>query len=192
MLKVSNTEPKPLNLDKHSPLLRDFMVLEEGETLNSDSVRNPKKRQEALDLLEHIKVVYEKKCTPYIPDPNGKSWQVVPRKNGTYKHVYVETGTPAVLTAQFNSLVNQLFELLIEYFLPTRPTGDADMMQEIRCRLTEGKDSIDVNTCYNSTFCVHIMTVALNEYSLPMMMARLWKAFSQNYTNLVMSSLKYK
>ncbi len=173
MLKVSNKLPTAED-NSPRPTLIEFMALEEGETL--ESVRNPEKRKEALDLLEQMKAEWEAKCTPGTPDEN------------TYGQI--KCGTLPKTSARFNSMSNQLFQLLMDHFLPTRPPEDENMILEIR-RILDNEE-IDADTCYNSTFCCYVIRIALKDYHLPIETAKLWKTFTHNYCSLVMSALYWK
>ena len=148
MLKA--TMERPQGAGKHT-YLRDFMVLEEGETLSS--VRNPQKRGEALALLDRLKAEY---------DRHG-------------------------LSTRFNVIANKLYQLLLTHFLPTRPPEEREMVEEIG-RLLRYEGTVDLETCYNSTFCVHIIRKALKDYKLPMIRAKLWKPFATVYTGLVLAA----
>ncbi len=150
-----------------STYLRDFVVLEEGETLSS--IRKPEQRKRALKLLDKIKDEYENHCSK-------------PRLNCSWS-----TRQTTTLTPRFNSLTNWLFRLLMNEFLPTRPPEEREMVEEIG-RLLRYEDTIDIDTCYNSTFCVYVIRKALKDYKLPVIQAKLWKAFATNYTGLVMAA----
>ena len=182
MLKA--TMESPQGSGNHT-LLRDFMVLEEGETLSS--VRKPEKRKEALELLDRIKVEFEANCTQYVPDPLGATWRVIPQPNGTYKKERLDTGTPGKRSARFNAMTNRLFQLLLDEFLPTRPPEEREMAEDIR-RLLRHEGSVNVDTCYNSTFAVWILRKALKHYQLPIIHARLWKPIALQYCALVMAA----
>lgn len=151
-------------------LLTDFMVLEEGETLVS--IRNPEKRQEALDLLEQIKIEFDTNCShgvgAVLNGPNQRP------------------GQPAMRTARFNAMTNRLFQMLMDHFLPTRPPEEREMKEELT-RLLKHEDTINIGTCYNSTFAVYIVRKALKDYKLPIVSARLWKTFAGPYCGLVMA-----
>lgn len=166
MLKATMQSPR----GSGGTLLTDFMVLEEGETLVS--VRNPGKRQEALDLLEQIKVEYDTNCTSY-----KSGWCI----SGVYRNEQHQR-----VTARFNSMTNRLFQMLLDNFLPTRPPEEREMVEEIG-RLLKHPETINIETCYNSTFAIYIIRKALKDYELPLVMARLWKVFAGPYCALVMS-----
>ena len=163
-----------------SPLLVRPAILE-GETLVS--VRNPAKRQEALDLLEQIKIEHETNCTPFIL--GRPKFIPLPGQPGCYRRI--SGNTPAVLTARFNAMTNRLFQMLLDHFLPTRPPEEREMKEEIS-RLLRHPETVDIETCYNSTFAVYIVRTALKDYELPLVSARLWKAFAGPYTGLVMAA----
>lgn len=177
MLKATMKNPRGSG---STTLLRDFMVLEEGETLVS--VRNPAKRQEALDLLEQIKVEYDTNCTPGKFD--HPKLVPLPGQPGCYRRI--DGGTPAALTARFNAMTNRLFQMLLDNFLPTRPPEEREMVEEIGQLLRNSE--INLETCYNSTFCIHVIRKALKDYKLPIIQARLWKTFAGPYCALVMAS----
>lgn len=106
-------------------------------------------------------------------------------------------------TARFMSKMNELGDLVMEYFLPTHPPTDQEMLDEIResifglsspdgpARSISPRPVIELcdwRTCYNSTFAVMIARMALRDYKLPFIQARCWKRFVQVFAGLVMAA----
>lgn len=104
-----------------------------------------------------------------------KAWTLL----WTMKEEYENNGK----TAKFFSRTNQLFQLILDNFLPTHPPTDNEMLVEIGQMFL---DDINPNTCYNSTFATIIIRKALKDYQLPIIQAKLWKQFALEYVGLVM------
>ena len=177
---------------------REIMILEEGETI--ESVRNPEKRKEALDLVDLLKVEFDANCTPRVPGTPGILGKIVKKykqdpKTFVYRYVGSDDtsipsddpGIPAVLTEKYTAMRAQFFHLLLDHFLPTCPPTQEEHIAEIRQLLREGIDTIDVDTCYNSTFFVLAVHKALKKNNLPMIDCVIWTEFARNYTVLMMS-----
>ncbi len=176
---------------------REIMILEEGETL--ESVRYPEKRQEVLALVESLKVEFNTNCTPRIPSKVSPitSKVVITYKqdsNQIYRPLPFEkasasledTGTDAILTEKYTAIRDQFLQMLLDNFLPTSLPTHEELMAEIRQLLREEDNPINVDTCYNATFAIYAVHMALKRNSLPMVDGPVWGEFSRNYTNLVM------
>lgn len=184
-------------LEDGTTMEREIMILEEGETL--ESVRNPEKRKEALALVESLKVEFDTNCTPRVPgnvnlitskvvitykQDSNQIFRPIPFEKAKKKR----SGTDAVLTEKYTAMRKQFFQLLLDHFLPTCPPTQEEQMAEIHQLLHEGVDTIDADTCYNSTFVVFAVHKALSRNKIPMIDCQLWSTFAHNYTVIMMGS----
>lgn len=102
---------------------------------------------------------------------------------------------------KFMSKTNQIFNLLMKYFLPTVPPSQDQSLKEMKEMVFSRNDvegaGLDDNggysdprwmTCYNATFAVLVIRTALKDYNLPIVKANGWKRFATIYCGLVMAA----
>lgn len=133
---------------------------------------NIEKRKEVLALLEDMRVEFK---------------TIANAKPG-------KPGQPKV-KAKFNSMTNQLFDILLKHFHPTSvPTcvTQDDIIVEIHHMLRNNgsvcEDESVWMECYNPTFAAMITRCALKDYRLPIIQASGWKPFARKYAALVMAA----
>jgi hypothetical protein len=98
-------------------------------------------------------------------------------------------------SAKVFTMVNELFRLLDDHFIPTVPPTEEEMVREIGLffRYNSKTDRAEWRnemwrTCYNATFAVYIVREGLAKLHIPMVQASGWKPFAHNYCGLVMSA----
>jgi len=98
-------------------------------------------------------------------------------------------------SAKMFTMTNELYRLLIEYFLPTIPPTEVEQVEEIRLMFrgtsedgTAKWHEQNWNICYNSTFAIYIIRDALKNRKLPIIQASGWRNFAHEYFALVMAA----
>lgn len=121
-----------------------------------------------------------------ISDPRVKAWVLLDESEELFNAEGKSHG--------YFRKTEELFEHLMDHFLPTVPPSLDSAVQECGDLLKRrGKfDSIDPKAgwdkCYPSTFAVMIVRDGLKYKKLPMIQAPNWKRFAKNYTSIVMAA----
>ena len=144
-----------------------YFVLEDGETL--EVFHKVHLRREIIDLLNE--------CAAIRIEEYGRG--------------------QAHASAKLMSKINKILDILVTEFLPTMPPSVEEMQQELRqivlqttsAYMSRYKDSykdidpevaywFDWQNCYNTTFSICIVRIALSCHKLPIVSSTNWKNFS--------------